>query len=182
MKIYTKTGDKGQTGLYRGGRVSKGSARVNAYGSVDELNSFIGWALSQNPTPEITAWLRQAQNELFVIGTDLATPAEAVKPGDSVTRLPDEAQRFMETAIDTMEARLQPLKRFILPGGSPAAAALHVARSVCRRAEREVVTLMGLEAINLAVIIYLNRLSDMLFVMARFQNQIDGIGDTIWEV
>jgi len=181
MKIYTKTGDKGMTGLLRGGRVSKDSTRVNAYGSVEELNTHIGWALAQRPAPPIQQWLRQVQKDLFTIGSDLAAPQEEAQPEDAMVRLPVSAQSFMEDAIDAMEAQLQPLQRFILPGGSPAAAALHVACAVCRRVERAVVSLNVSDPVNPAILVYLNRLSDLLFVMSRFQNNLEEAGETPWE-
>ncbi len=181
MKIYTKTGDSGQTSLYRGGRVSKDSARVNAYGTVDELNCHVGFVRSLKPDGFIDNLLAQVQNDLFVVGSDLATPQEAVQSGDNPTRLPEGAHSFMEDAIDTMESQLTPLTQFILPGGSPAAAALHVSRTICRRAERVIVAIHLLEEINSSVLKYVNRFSDMLFVMARFQNFKDGIPDTPWK-
>jgi cob(I)alamin adenosyltransferase len=181
MKIYTKTGDAGQTGLYRGGRVSKNSPRVEAYGTVDELNSYIGWIRSMELDPEYDAILKSIQNHLFTIGADLSTPAESVKTGDKVIRLEPNAQEYLEVAIDRMEDDLKPLAQFILPGGTPLASAIHIARSVCRRAERRVVGLASRESINLGVVIYLNRLSDFLFVLARHVNHCSGAGDVAWE-
>ncbi len=125
--------------------------------------------------------LRRIQNDLFAIGADLATPEEAVKPGDNVTRLLADSQVFLEEAIDRIEARLEPQRHFILPGGSPAAAAIHVARTICRRAERGVVTLARSETVSPQIVIYLNRLSDFLFVLAREQNRIAGMKDAPWE-
>jgi len=181
MKIYTKTGDTGETGLYRGGRVPKDSLRIASYGTVDELNSQLGWVRTLPIGEEAERLLHRIQNDLFVIGADLATPEEAVKPGDNVTRLQTGAQVFLEEAIDLMEARLEPQRVFILPGGSPAAAAIHVARTICRRAERGVVSLARTEVISPDVVIYLNRLSDFLFVLARDQNRLAGVNDVPWE-
>ncbi len=181
MKIYTKTGDQGETGLYRGGRVAKDSLRIASYGTVDELNSQLGWVLTLHISEDAERLLHQIQHDLFAIGADLATPEEAVKPGDKVTRLSFDAQFFLEEAIDQMEKNLEPQRHFILPGGSPTAAAIHVARTVCRRAERGVVTLGRSEAVSPQVIIYLNRLSDFLFVLAREQNRLAGVSDVPWE-
>ena len=181
MKIYTKTGDAGETSLFCGGRVSKDSQRVTAYGSVDELNSNIGWVRAHGLPDEQDKLLYQVQNDLFRIGSDLATPAEAVEPGAEVTRLPEGAELFMEGAIDRMTAELPELKNFIVPGGSPPAVALHVTRSVCRRAEREVIRLTHQETVSPKVLKYLNRLSDMLFVMARYMNKVVGLPDIKWE-
>lgn len=181
MKIYTKTGDKGETSLFRGGRVPKYSARVNAYGTVDELNGHIGWVRSLGLPADVDGILHRVQNHLFCIGSDLATPQSAVKEGDKVIRLPENSELFMEEAIDRMETELQPLTNFILPEGSSPAAALHIARSVCRRAERLVVELAREEPVSDHVLKYLNRLSDMLFVMARYVNHVAGSEDVKWE-
>lgn len=197
MKIYTKKGDQGQTSLFRGGRVSKYSLRVNAYGTVDELNSYLGWIRSQGLDLQLDDWLEQIQTDLFVIGADLATPQEVVKNEAKVLRLPQDAQVFMEEAIDFLQSHLEPLMQFILPGGSPLAAAFHVARTITRRAEREVVGLQDFlqteaeldpdrdtlpeSVINPSVLIYLNRLSDLLFVIARYQNRLEGFLDLPWE-
>ncbi len=181
MKIYTKTGDSGETGLYRGGRVKKDSARISSYGNVDELNSQIGWIRTLPIGDEADQYLYRIQNDLFVIGADLATPEEAVKLGDNVTRILPDSQLFMEEAIDLMETRLEPQRVFILPGGSPAAAAIHLARTICRRAERGVVSLARTEHISPQVVIYLNRLSDFLFVLARDQNRLAGVNDVPWQ-
>jgi len=181
MKIYTKTGDTGETGLYRGGRVSKDSLRIASYGTVDELNSHLGWIRTLDIGEEADQLLQRVQNDLFVIGADLATPAEAVKTGDNVTRLSEGAQEFLEEAIDQMESRLEPQRVFILPGGCKEAAAVHIARTVCRRAERGIVTLARSENISPSVVIYLNRLSDFLFVLARDQNRRAGVNDVPWQ-
>jgi cob(I)alamin adenosyltransferase len=174
-RIYTKSGDAGETGLGDGRRVPKCSPRVTAYGEVDELNAVLGLAACH--VPDSDSIVRSLQNDLFDVGADLCLPpveAEAalrVRP-EQVTRL--------EREIDRLNERLQPLGSFVLPGGSVAAAWLHFARTVCRRAERAVVALMQTEEVNSNVLIYLNRLSDLLFVMARVANR-DGQGDVLWE-
>ena len=181
MKIYTKTGDDGTTGLYQGGRIGKDSLRVTAYGTVDELNSHIGWLRAHRLPDDQDKALFKVQHDLFRIGTDLSTPVEAVKEGDQVLRLAESSELFMEKAIDEMERQLQPLKEFILPGGCPPAVALHVCRSVCRRAERETISLSHTEEINPSILKYLNRLSDLMFVMARFMNKQVGLPDIKWD-
>jgi len=181
MKIYTKTGDAGETSLFRGGRVPKDSQRVTAYGTVDELNCHIGWVRAHGLPDFPDEKLHRVQNDLFRIGSDLATPVEAVEEGDQVTRLPEDSELFMEEAIDRMEGELQELKNFIVPGGSPPAVALHVTRSICRRAEREVIKLAHKETVSRHILKYLNRLSDMLFVMARYMNKTVGLPDIKWE-
>ncbi len=173
MKIYTRRGDGGETDLRLGVRTGKDHPRVEACGAVDELNSCLGWARSQGLDPDNDRLLARIQGDLFVIGADLATAGE----DDRDRRLPADAAQFMEAAIDRMDAQLAPLKRFILPGGSPSAAALHVARAVCRRAERAVVALRRSETVDHAITAYLNRLSDLLFVMARDQNRLAGRPD-----
>lgn len=180
MKIYTKTGDSGETGLYRGGRVAKDALRIASYGTVDELSSQLGWVRTLNLDLESDSLLNRIQNDLFVIGADLATPEEAVKPRDNIMRLAQDAESFLEQAIDRMEEVLEPQKSFILPGGTPSAAAIHVARTVCRRAERRVVTLARVETVSPQVLIYLNRLSDFLFVLARYENHLAGVADVPW--
>jgi len=181
VKIYTKTGDQGETGLYRGGRISKDSLRISAIGTVDELNSTLGSIRAMKIELDYDNWLKRAQNDLFIIGADLSTPDSAVKPGDNVMRLADSSYDYLEAAIDRMDERLEPLRAFILPGGTPHAAAVHIARSVCRRAEREVVGLARAESVNPAVVIYLNRLSDFLFTLARDLNRLAGVPDVPWE-
>mgnify|MGYP001232347186 FL=1 len=188
MKIYTKTGDTGQTGLFAGPRVLKDHARIEAYGTVDELNAVLGVVRTecaeaaelQTNLPSLAPLLATLQNELFDLGAELATPNPAE------TRVPrvGEAQiAALEEAIDQFETQLPPLKTFILPGGTRAAAALHVARTVCRRAERAVVHLANQpdEHVSPLVIVYLNRLSDLLFVLARADNQAVGQGDILWQ-
>ncbi len=167
MKIYTKTGDDGYTSLFAGGRVSKAHSRVEAYGTVDELNSVIGVARTCSPQAEVDQALLGVQNTLFHLGADLATPLDA--KSSWVVRLTDEHVTALEHDIDAMTERLPALKQFILPGGSAAAAQIHVARTVCRRAERLTVALSDAEPVNAAAIVYLNRLSDWLFTLARLE-------------
>jgi cob(I)alamin adenosyltransferase len=178
MKIYTKTGDKGETGLFGGQRVGKDAARIEAYGSVDEVNSVIGVVLSMNPPARLGPMLAQIQNDLFVVGADLATPQE--KPGMSIERIGGAHSAALETFIDELEEELPALKSFILPGGTMAAAQLHFARTVSRRAERHAVRLSHQETIGSGVIIYLNRLSDFLFVAARYANHAEGAEEVPW--
>lgn len=179
MKIYTKTGDTGETGLYGGTRVPKDAMRVEACGTVDELNACIGFVRSQIQDEEIDAILHRIQNELFDIGADLAT-LEARRKAASL-RIPPTLTPELEREIDRFEGQLPPLKNFILPGGSTVGAAVHLARTVCRRAERRVVTLAKGEVVNPEVIIYLNRLSDLLFVLARTLNHRLGESEPLWE-
>lgn len=174
MKIYTKTGDKGQTSLLFGKRVPKDDLRVEAYGTVDEANSTIGLAVSFLPEEaamvEVRGYLNEIQQVLFNVGAELATPAGR-RPGWETT---EAHVQTLEDAIDALEARMPPLTSFLLPGGSPSGAALHVARTVARRAERQSVTIAGQDELNPLVISYLNRLSDFLFVCARYVNQVMG--------
>lgn len=179
MRIYTKTGDDGTTGLLGGQRVSKDSPRVEAYGSVDELNAHLGLAIATlNEHDTFRHILLQVQNDLFVIGAELASPVGR-KP--VVSPVSEQQIEQLERHIDAIEQQLPPLRHFILPGGSLGAAALHVARTVCRRAERRVVSLFHVEPGNPHIITYLNRLGDLLFVMARAVNQAEGIEDIIWD-
>ncbi|MGH7467489.1 MAG: cob(I)yrinic acid a,c-diamide adenosyltransferase [Longimicrobiales bacterium] len=179
-RIYTKTGDTGETGLFGGGRVSKANIRVEAYGAVDELNSFIGWVLAQGEEPGRNAWLQSIQADLFTLGAQLASPEPARGRKPTVPDLPNSRVAELEQWIDQLEAGLPDLRNFILPGGSHVGAALHVARTVCRRAERRVVALSQTEAVNAATVIYLNRLSDLLFVMARAANRRAGAPELAW--
>ena len=183
MKIYTKTGDAGETGLFGGGRVRKDDPRVQAYGEVDEANAAIGFAASLEPQTFESQLLQTIQRALFTIGAELATPDPA-KLGKALARsgaaIGAADVGALEDVIDNHEAKLAPLKNFILPGGTPKAAAFHLARTVCRRAERTVVTLSRNEKINPAVIHYLNRLSDLLFVLARAVNMQTGHDDVAW--
>ena len=175
-RIYTKTGDHGDTGLGDGSRVPKDHPRVTAYGTVDELNALLGVFLVQLDDSTLIELIRSVQNDLFDVGADLCLPQQ---DGDKALRVRTEQAERLEKAIDRYNERLQPLKSFILPGGTAAAAWCHLARTVCRRAERDVVTLARNEKINPQVIIYLNRLSDLLFVLARVCNH-DGKDDVLW--
>lgn len=183
MKIYTSSGDQGQTSLFGGQRVSKANLRVEAYGSVDELNASIGFAESLIDDPEIVTQLRKIQNRLFDIGADLATPLAGTpeRAEAHLQRAQELWAKELEEIIDWAERELDPLTSFILPGGRPGAAALHVARTVCRRAERRVVALGEEEEINPTVLIYLNRLSDLLFVLARLANKRAGQQEALWK-
>jgi cob(I)alamin adenosyltransferase len=176
MKIYTKTGDAGETGLFGGGRVLKDDPRVQAYGDVDELNATLGFAASLDPAGFEADFLQSAQRDLFAIGAELATPNAAKVRA----QLGPERVSAIEQIIDKHDATLTPLKNFILPGGTPKAAAFHVARTTCRRAERAVVTLARDAQINPVIIHYLNRLSDLLFVLARAVNKQAGRADIVW--
>jgi cob(I)alamin adenosyltransferase len=179
MKIYTRGGDDGTTGLFGGGRVRKDDPRMACCGAVDELNASLGWAAVQAPA-DLLDQLRRVQNELFVIGSHLATPRPAeVK---SLPALPHEGVARLEAEIDAAEAGLEPLRQFILPGGSETAARLHLARTVCRRAERAVVAFAAtVDDFEPTLGRYLNRLSDWLFVQARRVNRQEGVADIPWE-
>jgi cob(I)alamin adenosyltransferase len=179
MKIYTKTGDSGDTGLFGGPRVSKDSPRIEAYGTVDELNSALGVARAQLAPGEVEALVAEIQHDLFALGAQLATP----DPAAHGTALVGGRQiEKLERAIDRFQERLAPLGEFVLPAGAPSAAALHLARTVCRRAERRVVSLTraASEPVAGEPLVYLNRLSDLLFVLARFENQAAGRPDEAW--
>lgn len=178
MKIYTKTGDTGETSLMGGDRVSKSSPRIEAYGTVDELNACIGLALTACNLSSLTAHLTATQQELFVLGADLATPRNK---NAKIDRITDAEVMRLEQAIDALEEELPPIRYFILPGGSELAARLHVCRTVCRRAERLTVELAKLEEITQNDILYLNRLSDYLFVASRYANFSEGIDDIPWK-
>ena len=181
MKIYTKTGDTGDTGLFGGGRVGKDHPRVEAYGDVDELNATIGVARSAEPMPRIDEVLVPVQRDLFSIGAMLATPKlEKMREQLAKARVDEERIGELEGAIDACERELDELRSFIVPGGTPKAAALHVARTVCRRAERRVVTLGREVEIPEIVVRYLNRLSDLLFMLARVANKQAGAGEVTW--
>jgi cob(I)alamin adenosyltransferase len=179
MKLYTKTGDEGLTGLYGGERVRKDSLRVRAYGSVDEANAALGVALTHLADPQLSEILTRLQHALFDVGADLATPTSRYRQNIAPITSADVAE--LEALIDRLDAELPPLTQFILPGGHPAAAALQLARTVVRRAEREVVALMTEEEINPQVVVYLNRLSDLLFVLARVVNHRTGIAEAPWQ-
>jgi cob(I)alamin adenosyltransferase len=176
MKIYTRTGDRGETSLFGGARVAKNDARIEAYGTVDELSSFVGVARASALPSEVDATLAGVQHDLFEVGAHLASPGTSRFAGVDVARIEE-----LERAIDAMERELAPLTSFILPGGSGAAAQLHVARTVCRRAERCVVGLHDDALATQSTIAYLNRLSDYLFVAARFANLRAGVDDVPWK-
>jgi cob(I)alamin adenosyltransferase len=179
VKIYTRTGDDGDTGLFDGTRVSKSDPRVAAYGDVDELNAWLGLVLASTAEPDIKTMLEQIQRDLFGLGARLADPAKRI--AERVTKAavtPQDIAR-LEELIDRLESELPPLRRFILAGGSPAGASLHVARTVCRRAERSIVALGG-DAVERDLLIYINRLSDLLFVMARAVNRRAGAPELEW--
>jgi cob(I)alamin adenosyltransferase len=181
MKIYTKTGDKGDTGLFGGGRVAKSHPRVEAYGDVDELNAALGMVRAIEPMPRIDEVLVPVQRDLFAIGALLATPdREKMHEHLDKARVDDARISELERAIDDGDAELEPLRAFIVPGGTRKAAMLHVARTVCRRAERRVVELASDTEIPPLVVIYLNRLSDLLFTLARVANKLGGGGEVTW--
>jgi cob(I)alamin adenosyltransferase len=172
-KIYTRTGDDGTTGLGDGTRVAKDCARVAGYGTVDELNSAIGVVLAQDLPADVRETLIRVQHELFDLGGELCIPGMAMIHADDIVRL--------ETTLDGFNADLPPLQDFILPGGGAAAAHCHLARTVCRRAEREVVALARAESVRAEVVHYLNRLSDLLFVIARVLACVSGQGEVLWQ-
>src|SRR5512134_27788 len=181
MKIYTRTGDEGETGLFGGGRVPKDHARVAAYGDVDELNSAIGVARATAPSDLADALLEAVQRDLFAIGGHLATPdPERVRKALAKAELSAGRVDEFERAIDAADAELPPLRAFVLPAGCPKAAALHLARTVCRRAERSVVRLAHEAEVPGLFLVYLNRLSDLLFALARLANHRAGTGDVTW--
>lgn len=173
MKIYTRTGDGGSTGLFSGQRVSKTDPRIEACGTVDELNSHLGVAVASDPADAVGDDLRRIQGELFTLGSELASP------DGSECKLGEESVAWLEGRIDAMTAEIAPLRNFILPGGSPAAAQIHVARAVCRRAERRVIALSG-DAPPSQAVVYLNRLSDFLFTLARYENHLRGVAEPKW--
>jgi cob(I)alamin adenosyltransferase len=178
MKIYTKTGDAGDTSLFGGMRVSKSDPRVAAYGDVDELNAHLGLARTSSSEAEIAAELLRLQRDLFAVGAQLADPSEKIGSHVSKAGLGDGDVHRLEQLIDRLDAELPPLRHFILSGGNPCGAALHVARAVCRRAERGMVALEP--AIDPVLLRYINRLSDLLFVLARTANQRGGAEETPW--
>jgi cob(I)alamin adenosyltransferase len=179
VKIYTKTGDDGGTGLFDGTRVSKADPRVAAYGDVDELNAGLGLARAALDDAQVSAMLEQVQRDLFAVGARLADPAKKIAQRVTKAAVGSDDIARLEGWIDLLEAELPPLRRFILAGGSPAGAALHVARTVCRRAERAMVGL-GSDAFEPELLVYVNRLSDLLFVMARAVNHRAGTAETEW--
>ncbi len=180
-KVYTRKGDDGTTGLGGGQRVSKDSLRVRAYGTVDELNSAIGLALAHGLSGRTAEALSAIQNELFHLGSDLCF-IEEDKSKYTVPQIEQRHLQKLESLIDELNADVGPLENFILPGGSVAAAHLHLARAICRRAEREAIALAHEDAVGLLVIPYLNRLSDALFVMARLENKMRQVPEPLWEM
>jgi cob(I)alamin adenosyltransferase len=180
MKIYTRSGDDGSTGLFGGQRVSKADARIECYGTIDELNAAIGLAVVV-ADDEIIARLRAVQNELFVIGAMLATPSGDESSGATIPALHPSAVQRLESQIDAADTVLPPLRNFILPGGCECSARLHLARTICRRAERLLVAFARDHQVDPLLLIYLNRLSDWLFVQARLANHQAGIEDSPWE-
>ena len=181
MKIYTRTGDRGETGLFGGGRVPKDHPRVAAYGDVDELNSAIGVARALAPVALHDELLESVQRDLFAIGGHLATPdPDKVRKALARAELDEARATAFERVMDDAEAELPPLRAFVLPAGTPKAAALHLARTVCRRAERSVIHLSHEADVPELFIVYLNRLSDLLFTLARLANHRAGSGDVVW--
>ncbi|HIE51475.1 MAG TPA: cob(I)yrinic acid a,c-diamide adenosyltransferase [Armatimonadetes bacterium] len=178
-RIYTRTGDEGKTGLVAGERISKASLRVGAYGAVDELNALLGVVRTVNPEAELGTLLARLQEELFVLGGDLATPRSS--PSPDTPRIEASHVKALEETIDHYQAQIPPWRLFVLPGGCPLAAYLHYARAVCRRAERCVVALAETEEVGPHVVPYLNRLSDLLFVLARWANRQAGVEEQEWE-
>ncbi|MBU0638764.1 MAG: cob(I)yrinic acid a,c-diamide adenosyltransferase [Planctomycetes bacterium] len=178
-KIYTRTGDVGTTGLGSGRRVSKAVLRVEAYGSVDELNAHVGVVLALGATAELTGPLHDIQTGLFELGAELSNPGSetSARPGP---RIGSAHVQALERVLDTLDQPLEPLKNFILPGGCPVAAQLHLSRTVCRRAECTIVALSEQEAVRPEVLAYVNRLSDLFFVMARVQNKASGVAEEVW--
>jgi cob(I)alamin adenosyltransferase len=182
MKIYTRTGDEGETGLFGGGRVPKGHLRVEAYGTVDELNAVLGMCVEAVEAEDVEAWLLLVQQDLFNLGASLATPgAESGQARPAIPELPTERIEEMERWIDSASEECPELRAFILPGGSRVAGVLHLARAVCRRAERAVERLNREEPVDPVVLRYLNRLSDLLFALARLVNHRSGVPDVLWE-
>ena len=184
IRIYTRTGDQGETGLFGGERVQKDDLRVEAYGATDELNSYLGLSRTACHDADLLQLLDKIQHDIFCLGADLATPernAEIEKPLKAVARVTPKYAARLEQEIDRLQAELPPLAAFILPGGVPMAGHLHVARTVCRRAERRCITLAGVEKVNPEIVRYLNRLSDLLYVMARVANHRAGIPDVPWK-
>jgi cob(I)alamin adenosyltransferase len=181
MKIYTRTGDQGETGLFGGGRVSKSDPRVAAYGDVDELNSAIGVARASPPETLFDDLLTAIQRDLFSLGGHLATPdPDKVRKALEKAELDEGRIAAFERAIDEADAELPPLRAFVLPAGTAKAAALHLARTICRRAERSVVALAAGSPVPSLFLVYLNRLSDLLFTLARLANHRAGNGDVTW--
>ncbi len=181
VAIYTRSGDQGETGLFGGGRVPKDAPRVEAYGGVDELNAVLGVARAAGLPDDLDALTGRIQGQLFELGADLATPPDSAARKSKVVRLGSDSATELEVEIDRCEEQLEPLQTFILPGGDPAGAALHLARTVCRRAERRTIALARADHVGDAVVPYLNRLSDLLFVMARLANTRAGRPEQPWQ-
>ncbi|HOT01689.1 MAG TPA: cob(I)yrinic acid a,c-diamide adenosyltransferase [Acidobacteriota bacterium] len=179
VKIYTRTGDAGQTSLFTGERVPKDHLRLHVYGTLDELNAVLGLALAAEPGPEVAHRISRLQTLLFILCSDLATPLPARGEADRVTRIDARHIRYLEADIDVMSAVLPPLGQFILPGGCPDAAALHLARTVCRRAERWLIRLRAETELGDHVPVLVNRLSDYLFTLARYANHLADCGDKL---
>ncbi len=179
MKVYTKTGDGGMTSLFGGKRVSKNDLRLETYGTIDELNAVIGLAVVKVESEKSKELLIKIQNDLFVAGSDLAAPNENAKY--PIPRIKKEMVEFLEEQIDEIDSQIPQLKNFILPGGTEGASVLNIARTICRRAERKTVALKEIEKINEMVIVYLNRLSDFLFELARFENFITNTPERNWQ-
>jgi cob(I)alamin adenosyltransferase len=180
MKIYTKTGDAGETGLLGGARVPKDHPRVASYGDVDELNAVLGLVRAHAPEPGASKLLLEIQRDLFALGAQLADPTHRVASKKAKTAIPSARIRRLEKAIDAREAKTPPLRHFVLPGGSRPAAFLHLARTVCRRAERSLVSLAREAPLDPRLLVYLNRLSDLLFVLARYENHRSGVAEERW--
>lgn len=181
MKIYTKTGDDGSTGLFNGQRVQKSDLRVETYGTVDELNSIIGTITTFDLPEEMRRVLKKLNNLLFTLGSDLATPLSP-PPKFEVIRIDESNIHWLEELIDSYTEKLPPLRNFILPGGATASAFLHIARTVCRRAERLAVSLSAKEDLGPYVVKFLNRLSDFLFTASRMTNMLAGYDDVVWKI
>ncbi len=181
MKIYTRRGDAGETDLLGGGRVAKDDRRVETYGEVDELNAELGACAAASPHADLRELVRGIQAALFSLGAHLASPDEGRRERAAIPGVGEGDVEALEKRIDALESELLPLRRFILPGGTPAAAAFHVARTVCRRAERRAVALHRAETLSPVALRYLNRLSDLLFVLARVENRRAGVPDVEWE-
>jgi cob(I)alamin adenosyltransferase len=180
VKIYTKTGDDGTTGLFGGERVSKTDMRVEAYGTVDEVNSALGLARATTSNESIAVWIEEVQADLFALGAELACSA-GKQPLLGTPRIDQGRVERLEQLMDLIDSKLEPLKNFILPGGTPAAAALHHARTVARRAERRVLELHASRELSQSILIYLNRLSDFLFLVARYENSVSNTADIAWK-
>lgn len=179
MKIYTKGGDKGKTSLFGGERVEKNNPRLEAYGTIDELNSILGFAIANELHSKTKNIILNIQNNLFVIGAELATPANV--KSNAIKSIQSYEIKNIEDYIDEIELELKPLSSFILPGGSKSASLLHMARTVCRRAERRIIEVDLEEKINPDIIVYINRISDLLFVLARFENHSSSTPEIEWK-